>query len=92
MTYIVNSEHYNVSERDAKENSSLCAGDSKACMCISTDYSVEIYSTIEVYTLEEDGVTRSRISVPTVREDVSEIVWHATPFTRARLVYYIGES
>ena len=68
---VVNSEHYNFT-RGSKENSSLCAGDSKACMCISTDYSVEIYSTIEVYTLEENGVTRSRISVPTVREDVSE--------------------
>ena len=67
---VVDSELYNFS-RGSKENSSLCAGDSKACMCISTDYSVEIYSTIEVYTLEEDGVTRSRISVPTTREDVS---------------------
>ena len=67
---VVFSEHYNVS-RGSKEKSSLCAGGSQACMCINTERFVTSYATIEVYTLEEDGVTRGSISVPTTREDVS---------------------
>ena len=68
---VVDSELYNFS-RDSKENSSLCDGGSQACMCISTKRIVTSYSTIEAYTLEEDGVTRSRISVPTARRKVTE--------------------
>ena len=67
---VVGSEPYNIS-RDAKVNSSLCAGDSNACMCLAIDRFVTSYSTIEAFTLEEDG-TYSSISVPAVRRDMSE--------------------
>ena len=66
---IVDSELYNFS-RDSRENSSLCDGyNSQACMCISTERFVTSYATIEAYTLEEDGVTRSRISLPAIYQN-----------------------
>ena len=41
------------------------------CASILHECFVTSYATIEAYTLEEDGVTRSSISVPTVRREVS---------------------
>lgn len=58
--------------RDSKVNSSLC-GELEACKCMVTDHDhLTRYSTVEAYTIEEDGVTTSSIPVPIKRVDVSE--------------------